>query len=47
MINKSELIKSLKQFSKLPRNLELYPGHGNSTTMRYVLENNQKLKALI
>lgn len=45
--NKSELIKSLKQFSKLPRNLELYPGHGNSTTMRYVLENNQKLKAVI
>ena len=45
--NKTKLIKSLKQLSKLPAGMELYPGHGNSTTIRYVLENNAKLKGLI
>ena len=45
--NKSELIKSLKQLSKLPASMELYPGHGNSTTIQYVLEYNAKLKALV
>ena len=45
--NKTELIKSLKQLSKLPGSMELFPGHGNSTTIQYVLENNAKLKGLI
>ena len=45
--NKTELIKSLKQLSKLPSSMELYPGHGNSNTMQQILENNQKLKALV
>jgi len=45
--NKFELIKSLKQLSKLPASMELYPGHGNSTTIQYVLEYNAKLKALV
>jgi hydroxyacylglutathione hydrolase len=45
--NKTELIKSLKQLSKLPASMELYPGHGNSNTMQQILENNQKLKALV
>ena len=39
--------ESLKKISEFPANLELYPGHGNSTTMQYVLENNSKLKALV
>jgi len=44
--NKTELTESLKKISKLPANLKLYPGHGNSITMQQVLDNNQKLRAL-
>ena len=45
--NKAELVESLKQLSKLPGSLKLYPGHGNSSTMQYVLGNNKKFKELI
>ena len=45
--NKTELTESLKKISVLPGSLEIYPGHGNSTTIGYVMENNQKLKALV
>ena len=45
--NKEKLIVSLKQLSKLPDSLKLYPGHGNSSTMQYVLRNNKKFKELI
>ena len=45
--NKEELIKSLRNLSRLPGSLKLYPGHGNSNTMQQILDNNQKLKVLI
>ena len=45
--NQAKLIESLKKLSKLPTSLKLYPGHGNAITMQQVLENNQKLRALV
>jgi hydroxyacylglutathione hydrolase len=45
--DEAELKESLKQLTKLPHNLKLFPGHGNSTTMQHVLANNQKLKGLL
>ena len=45
--NKEQLIESLKKISELPTSLKLYPGHGNSTILGFVMDNNQKLMALI
>ena len=39
--DKETLIKSLKIFSKLPNDIHIYPGHGNSSTIGYELDHNE------
>lgn len=42
----NELEKSLKKISELPEDTVLYPGHGQSTTLKKELSNNPYLKNL-
>lgn len=40
------MIDSLIEFKKLPKNVKVYPGHGEDTTVGYELENNPFLKGI-
>ena len=42
--NKSELEESLKKIKDYPEDVKLYPGHGDETTLKYELENNEYMK---
>lgn len=39
-----EMKESLKKIKKYPKDIKIYPGHGESTTLSYELENNYYLK---
>lgn len=36
--------KSIEKIKKYPKDIKIYPGHGNSTTLEYELENNYFLR---
>ena len=44
--NEEIMIKSLKSFIKLPKNIKIYPGHGEDTTVDYELKNNPYLRGI-
>ena len=41
--NMAEMINSINKIKKYPKDIKLYPGHGNSTTLGYEKENNYYL----
>jgi glyoxylase-like metal-dependent hydrolase (beta-lactamase superfamily II) len=38
--NMEEMEKSIQKLKAYPKDIELYPGHGNKTTLEIELENN-------
>lgn len=44
--NKDAMVKSLNVFKYMPDNVEIYPGHGNSTTVEYEKQNNPFLRGI-
>lgn len=45
--NQDEMNSSIIKISKYPKLTKLYPGHGDSTTLDYELENNYFLKKIL
>ena len=44
--NEEKMVKSLKIFKYMPKDVIVYPGHGESTTVGEELENNPFLKGI-
>nr|MBP3258924.1 MBL fold metallo-hydrolase [Bacilli bacterium] len=42
--NTSDMINSLKKIKKYNKNINIYPGHGNSTTLKNEVDNNYYFK---
>ena len=42
--NFEEMISSINKIQKYPKEITIYPGHGNKTTLEYELTNNEYLK---
>jgi glyoxylase-like metal-dependent hydrolase (beta-lactamase superfamily II) len=41
-----DMVKSLNVFKYMPSNVEVYPGHGPSTTVKEEVENNPFLRGI-
>lgn len=41
--NIQDMMKSIAKIKKYPQDMQIYPGHGISTTLRYEIENNKYL----
>lgn len=37
------MLKSIEKIKKYPKDMKIYPGHGQSTTLKYEIENNKYL----
>ena len=46
IVMEDDMVKSLNVFKYMPSNVEVYPGHGPSTTVKEEIENNPFLRGI-